>query len=181
MHDEALRRTQDAGLDRQITFHLGNALAMPFASETFDVVWGQDAWCYVTDKEQLIRECARLVKPGGILAFTDWLETGPMTDERWTALNTFMVFPYLETLDGYAALVRSAGLTVVEREDLSAEFARYLHRYLGELESRHRHAIVDAYGQDMYDDVERGITMWRDAAVAGEVGRGRVIARKAHA
>ncbi len=179
MHDEALRRTRAAGLDTKITYHLGNALDMPFDSETFDVVWGQDAWCYVTDKARLIQECARLAKPGGTVAFTDWLETGPMTDERWTALNTFMVFPYLETLDGYANLARSAGLHVIEREDLSADFTRHIQLYLDVLEARHRPAIVAGYGQAMYDEVKRGITLWRDAAAAGQVGRGRILARKA--
>jgi len=181
MHDEALRRTRAAGLDAQITYRLGNALDMPFGAATFDVVWGQDAWCYVTDKARLIQECARLVKPGGVVAFTDWLETGPMTDERWTALNTFMVFPYLETLDGYADLARSAGLDVIEREDLSGDFAPQIRRYLDALEEQHRPAIVAAYGEPMYDEVRRGITLWHDAAAAGQVGRGRLVARKAGA
>ena len=85
MHDEARRRTRAAGLEPKVRFELGDALDMPFDDETFDVVWGQDAWCYVTDKETLLGECARVVKPGGVVAFTDWIETGPMTDEVWTA------------------------------------------------------------------------------------------------
>ncbi len=181
MHDEALRRTQAAGLDDKITFHLGDALAMPFLPCSFDVVWGQDAWCYVTDKERLLRECARLVKPGGVVAFTDWMETGPMSDEVWTALNTFMVFPYLETLDGYAKLANAAGLEVIEREDLSGDFARQVQGYLRQLETVHRSAIVAAYGEQMYNDVQRGLALWRDASAAGQVGRGRIIARKANA
>jgi hypothetical protein len=27
---------------------------MPFGRDNFDVVWGQDAWCYVTDKRALL-------------------------------------------------------------------------------------------------------------------------------
>ena len=178
MHTEALRRTLAAGLEGKVSFRLGDALEMPFGEAAFDVVWGQDAWCYVTDKERLIRECARVVKPGGVVAFTDWIETGPMSDERWTALNTFMVFPYLETLDGYAKLAESAGLDVVAREDLSVDFARHVQGYLDALERAYRPDIVAAYGQQMYDEVERGIRLWRDASAAGQVGRGRIIARK---
>ena len=142
------------------------------------MVWSQDAWCYITDKERLIRECAPVVRPGGVVAFTDWIETGPMSDELWTALNTFMVFPYLETLDGYVELAESAGLKVVEREDLTPDFARHVQMYLDTLNDKHRAAIVAGYGQQMYDEVERGLTMWRDASAAGQVGRGRIIARK---
>lgn len=178
MHAEAIRRTAEAGLDDKIDYVLGNALDMPFPASTFDVVWGQDAWCYITDKRRLVEECARVLKPGGVLAFTDWLETGPMTDDEWTALNTFMVFPYLETLDGYAALAEAAGLTVVEKEDLTPDFATHVQGYLDMVQNDFRQAIVDNYGQEMYDAVEGGITLWRDASAAGKVGRGRLVARK---
>ncbi len=178
MDEEAIRRTEETGLSDKIEFKLGNALDMPFRANTFHVVWGQDAWCYVTDKERLIRECVRVVKPGGIVAFTDWLEIGPMTDEEWLALHEFMVFPYMETLDGYAALAEAAGLEVIEKEDLSPDFAEHVPVYLGLVQSQYRQDIINAYGQEMYDEVVRGLTLWRHASAAGKVGRGRFIARK---
>jgi ubiquinone/menaquinone biosynthesis C-methylase UbiE len=178
MIHEAIRRTAEAGLAGQIEYKQGNALDMPYRGDTFDVVWGQDAWCYVTDKERLIQECARVVKPRGVVAFTDWLETGPMSDEEWEALHTFMVFPYMETLDGYARLAEVAGLTVVEQEDLSGDFAAHIPVYLDMVLTRFRQAILDTYGQKMFDGAVDGLTLWRDAANAGKVGRGRIIARK---
>jgi hypothetical protein len=116
--------------------------------------------------------------PGAVVAFTDWLETGPMSDDQWSALNSFMVFPYLETLVGYARFADAAGLEVVKREDLSPDFARHAQGYLDALTNGHRAAIVTANGQELYDGVEHGLTLWRDASAAGQVGRGRVIARK---
>lgn len=176
MHEEAGRRTAEAGLSGKIDYRLGNALDMPFPSGSFDVVWGQDAWCYITDKERLIEECARVLKPGGTLAFTDWLQVGPMDDDEWEALHTFMVFPYMETLEGYAALCAKAGLQVVEKEDLSSGFADAIQGYLDMVQEKYRQAIIDNYGREMYDEVERGITLWRNAAATGKVGRGRIIA-----
>ncbi|WP_449257787.1 methyltransferase domain-containing protein [Chlorobium limicola] len=178
MHEEAIRRTADAGLSGKIAFRLGNALDMPFRANTFDVVWGQDAWCYITDKKRLIDECARVLKPGGILAFTDWLETGPMPAEEWQALHEFMVFPYMETLEGYATMAENAGLRVIEKEDLTPDFTTHIQTYLDNVQNDFRQGIVDNYGQEMYDEVVRGITLWRDASAAGKTGRGRLVARK---
>jgi ubiquinone/menaquinone biosynthesis C-methylase UbiE len=178
MVEEAIRRTKVAGLADRVGFRQGNALDMPFRRESFDVVWGQDAWCYITDKARLIEECARVVKRGGTVAFTDWLETGPMSDEEWEALHTFMVFPYMETLEGYAGLARAAGLTVVEQEDLSAHFAAHIPVYLDRVQTQFRRTIVENYGQEMYDGVVDGLVLWRDAAASGKVGRGRLVARK---
>jgi hypothetical protein len=115
---------------------------------------------------------------GDPLLRRDLMETGLMTGEEWLALNTFMVFPYMETLDGYAALCESAGLSVVEKEDLTPDFARNVEGYLEKLQNDFRQGVVDNYGQEMYAEVERGITLWRDASAAGKVGRGRILARK---
>jgi SAM-dependent methyltransferase len=151
---------------------------MPFHANTFDVVWGQDAWCYITDKARLIQECARVVRPGGVVTFTDWLETGPMSDNEWMALNTFMVFPYMETLAGYAALAEAAGLAVEEQEDLTPDFAGHVQVYLDMVQNQYKQGIIEGYGRPMYEQVVQGLTSWRDASAAGKVGRGRIIARK---
>jgi ubiquinone/menaquinone biosynthesis C-methylase UbiE len=70
------QRCQAAGLDKKINFTLGNVCASGLPSASADFVWGEDARCYVVDKTKLIAEAARLVKPGGLIAFTDWIE-GP--------------------------------------------------------------------------------------------------------
>ena len=178
MHKEAMRRTKEAGLSDKIAFRLGNALDMPFRADSFDVVWGQDAWCYVTDKERLLQECARVVRPGGVVAFTDWIETGAMTDIEWMALHTFMVFPYMETLDGYVALAEQAGLVVVEKDDLSQDFSENVPLYLEMVQNQHRQDIIAGYGREMYDAVVGGLILWRDASSSAKVGRGRIVARR---
>jgi len=76
MVDEATRRTVAAGLDGRVTFRLGNALDLPFRGSSFDTVWGQDAWCYVTDKARLIREAARVTKTGGGSSCAMYLTSG---------------------------------------------------------------------------------------------------------
>ena len=67
----------------KIEYKYGTVTELPYEDNTFDVVWGEDAWCYVDDKEKVIAEAMRVLKPGGTLAFTDWIE-GPagLTDEE---------------------------------------------------------------------------------------------------
>ena len=101
MVDEAIRRTEHKPYASRITYEFGNAIDMPFKKETFDVVWGQDAWCYVTDKNRLIKEAYRVLKTNGTIAFTDWLMIRDLTEKEWYELNEFMAFPYMETIKGY--------------------------------------------------------------------------------
>jgi ubiquinone/menaquinone biosynthesis C-methylase UbiE len=178
MVDGALRRTRDANLDDRVDFRLGNALDMPFRANTFDIVWGQDSWCYVTDKGRLIDEAFRVLKPGGEIAFTDWIRTGPMSEEEWHSLNTFMVFPYMETLDGYRKLLVRSGFRVEAAEDLSDDFARHMHLYRDTLENGLKADVIRRFGEGVYAGAQRGLDLWVRAADEGKVGRGRMIGRK---
>ena len=179
MVTEAEARTKTAGLSDLVSFRLGNALDLPFRGSTFDIVWGQDAWCYVTDRDRLIREAGRVAKPGGTLAFTDWVETGRMTDGEREELLSFMLFPPLETPGGYDTLLARHGWEVTRYENLDLEFALSLGRYLELVKGDLRLAIIERFGQEMYTVAEQGITGWEKAARERKVGRGQWIARKA--
>ncbi|MCK5148090.1 class I SAM-dependent methyltransferase, partial [bacterium] len=67
-------RCEAEGFTGKVDFTLADVQATGLPAGEADFVWGEDAWCYVVDKEKLIAEAARIVKPGGIIAFTDWIE-----------------------------------------------------------------------------------------------------------
>ncbi|KUG20604.1 MAG: methyltransferase domain-containing protein [Methanomicrobiaceae archaeon] len=178
MVDEAVLRTERAGLGELVAFRLGNALDMPFQAGSFDLAWGQDAWCYVTDKARLVREAYRVVRPGGLIAFTDWIQAGTMADMEWTALNSFMIFPYMETIDGYVRVLEDTGFRVLMAEDLSEPFAGHCRLYQHKLRTELKGVITREYGAGLYRAAEEGLRGWVRAADERKVGRGRFIARK---
>lgn len=59
------------GLDERIGVHEGSALDMPFANDSFDVVWMQNVGMNIADKRRLYREIHRVLKPGGRYAFQE--------------------------------------------------------------------------------------------------------------
>ncbi len=175
---EAQRRTKGKPFENKIEFRCGSALDLPARANSIDVVWGQDAWCYVRDKKRLIEEAARVLKSGGTLAFTDWI-WGSVQPPQIEAdfLMTFMVFPDLQTMDGYANLIRSVELKLKEKEDLSFEFAQNLDQYLVTLQEN-KENIIASFGIDLYIEAEKGIIAWNKAAHEKKVGRGLWIAKK---
>lgn len=176
MVNEAISRTE--GLSHLVSFRLGNALDLPFHAGTFDTVWGQDAWCYITDKERLIKEANRVLETGGIIAFTDWIQTRKMADKELEELNTFMAFPYMETLDGYEEILRYKGFEIIEKEDLSCDFACHCHIYQNKLRNELKESIISNYGNELYRAADDGLSKWVEAADEGKVGRGRLIGKK---
>lgn len=65
--------TRRVGLSDLVHVQQGDALEMPFADDTFDVVWTQHVSMNIANKAQLFAEMQRVVKPGGRLAFFDIL------------------------------------------------------------------------------------------------------------
>jgi len=126
----AIKLTEMVGLNDLVNFEHGNALEMPFADDTFDVIIGQEAWCHVPDKPRLIAECARVIRPGGVIAFTDILRTDKLSEGDMRRLRSEMTFPSLETLRGYGQLLEQNGCTVVECDDLGKIWGQILEERL---------------------------------------------------
>lgn len=56
-------------LTDRVSFVCGSALEMPFPAAGFDLAWTQNAAMNIADKPRLYGEIARVVRPGGRLAF----------------------------------------------------------------------------------------------------------------
>jgi len=142
-------RTEEEMLSDRIDFVVADATDSGLPDALADFVWGEDAWCYVEDKARLIAEAARIVRPGGTLAFTDWL-AGPeaMSGEEAERYLRFMKFPNLLDLDDYRTLLENCGCRVQTAED-TGRFAAHVHLYLNMLNMQLTYDALKRIGFDM--------------------------------
>ncbi|MEO0115424.1 MAG: methyltransferase domain-containing protein [candidate division WOR-3 bacterium] len=175
---KAIERTKAAKLDHMIEYYEGNVMDLPFKSGTIDVVWGQEAWCYVTDKNRLIQEAYRVLKPGGLIGFTDWIITGKISKEELDPLYDSMAFPYMETFQGYQELLKKNGFKVLEALDQTEEFAKCFDQYYDMVHNQLKPKILKDFGKDLFDFASNLVTIWRKAAHEHKVGRGLFIGKK---
>jgi len=173
----AIRLTELVGLQHLVDHRLGNALAMPFQDASFDIVIGQEAWCHVPEKPKLISECARVVRPCGVIAFTDILRRELLTPTEMGRLERDMTFPTLETLDGYNGLLTQNGCTIVERDDLSEHWARILLQRLAMYRSLEQDT-VRKFGAEHFRKWDDTYAFLVGLFSAGKLGGGRFIARR---
>jgi ubiquinone/menaquinone biosynthesis C-methylase UbiE len=178
MLEKAIHRTKEAGLENSIEYYEGNVMDLPFKSETIDIVWGQEAWCYVTDKNRLIREAYRVLKPHGKIGFTDWIITGKISPQELEPLYDTMAFPYMECFDGYQKLLSEAGFKNIKAFDQTNEFAKCFDDYYVTVHEKLKPTILENFGQDLFDFASNLVTIWRKAAKEHKVGRGLFVAEK---
>jgi SAM-dependent methyltransferase len=175
------QRCQALGLDQQISFTRADVCSTGLPAAAADFIWGEDAWCYVVDKAKLIAEAARLVKPGGLIAFTDWIE-GPagLSQPEAERFLSFMKFPNIQDLKGYQDLLGANGCQVGVAKD-TGRFAPYTDLYLDMLNKQLTYDALRIIGFDMPLMQAMGAEMvfMQQLAHAGKIAQGIFIARKA--
>lgn len=173
-------RCRQEGLADRIVFHQADVTKSGLPEGAADFVWGEDAWCYVEDKPRLIAEAARIVRPGGTIAFTDWVE-GPagLSGEESDRFLRFMKFPTLASIPGYRELLSTNGCEVIEASD-TGRFPTYMDLYLQMVDMQLTYDALRILGYDteMLGAVAKEMSFIRELAHAGKVAQGRFIAKK---
>jgi SAM-dependent methyltransferase len=175
------RRTVEENLAESVEFVLGDATATGLADAGFDFVWGEDAWCYVEDKAKLIGEASRIVRPGGRIAFTDWV-AGPeqMSDDEAERYLRFMKFPNVLAIDDYRTLLEGHGCHVEAAED-TGRFPSHVDLYLDMLNKQLTYDALKLIGFDMdlMQSLGGEMVFIQQLAHEHKVCQGRFVATKA--
>jgi SAM-dependent methyltransferase len=173
-------RSKAEGLGARIDVTLADVCDSGLPGDGADFVWGEDAWCYVVDKTKLIAEAARMVKRGGTIAFTDWVE-GPagLSEKEAERFLAFMKFPNIQDIAGYTSLLEANGCDVKVAED-TQQFAPHVDIYLDMLNKQLTYDALKIIGFDMELMGAMGgeMVFMQGLAHAGKIAQGRFVATK---
>lgn len=114
--------TRAVGLDDRVRVLEGDVTAAPIADGVMDAVVSQEALLHVPDKTKAVAEAARILKPGGRLAFTDWIIHRPLDADEAAAMWTGIAAQTLQTIDAYRQIMDKAGLDVISVDDLTTDW-----------------------------------------------------------
>ncbi|HYR73642.1 MAG TPA: methyltransferase domain-containing protein [Candidatus Acidoferrum sp.] len=110
-------------LDDRVSHHVGNALALPFPDETFDLVWTQNSGMNVADKERLYAGFHRVLRPGGRLALQEPM-AGPVEPLLYPVMWAHDASTsFLRTPAAMRAVIEGAGFRARVWDDVTAETA----------------------------------------------------------
>jgi SAM-dependent methyltransferase len=115
-----------AGLGAQVALVAGDLEALPVADGTCDLVWCRDVLSCVGDGAQVLRECARVLRPGGGMVLyavftTDQLAPG----DRNLLVEGLQNSPASMHQPTVEAAMAAAGFEMVRRERIGSEWSEY--------------------------------------------------------
>ena len=130
----AKERAESANLTQQTNFIVANALDMPFADESYDLVWSLESGEHMPNKQKFLQECHRVLKPGGRIIMATWCHrpvdsfSGQLTDdERRHLADIYRVYalPYVISLPEYEAIAQNIGFQNICTADWSTAAAPF--------------------------------------------------------
>jgi SAM-dependent methyltransferase len=168
------------GVADRTRFVQADVCATELDESSFDFVWGEDAWCYVEDKARLIAEACRLIKPGGVVAFTDWMEGEvPMSRSEAERYLTFMKFPSILRLQEYTALLERHGCRSRQALD-TGRFPHYVPLYLDMIQKQLTYDALKCIGFDtaLAATLTTEMQFLLTLAQSGKIIQGLIVAEK---
>ncbi len=173
----AARLTTLVGLGPLVRIVRADATALPFTEGAFDACISEEALLHVPDKAAVLREARRVLRPGGRLAFTDWIARPGLGDGERRRLAEWMAAVTLQTLESYRTLLGRAGFVSVGAEDLSDDWRAILRRRLAMYRAM-RADTVARLGEARYSDYEELYAFFVGLVEAGRLGGGRFSASR---
>jgi len=112
---------QRTRLADKVTYRQGDALDLPFADASFDLVWSQNAAMNIADRDRLYAEMRRVLAPAGRLALQE-IAAGPGGEPLYpTPWASDKSISFLSTPEATRAALERIGFRVVAWQDTTEE------------------------------------------------------------
>jgi ubiquinone/menaquinone biosynthesis C-methylase UbiE len=112
---------QRTRLADKVTYRQGDALDLPFADASFDLVWSQNAAMNIADRDRLYAEMRRVLTPSGRLALQE-IAAGPGGEPFYpTPWASDKSISFLVTQEATRAALERIGFRVVAWQDTTEE------------------------------------------------------------
>lgn len=169
----ALNREMNAetGLADKIDVVHGSFEDVPQPNEFYDVAWSQDAILHSADRECVLDEVQRLLKPEGEFIFTDPMQSEDCPPDVLQPILDRIQLETLGSVDFYKTNLEERGFverdTIERLDDMRTHYARVkeeLHDSYDE--------ICELSGTEYVENMLRGLGHWVDGADKGYLAWG---------
>ncbi|WP_410638378.1 SAM-dependent methyltransferase [Amycolatopsis sp. lyj-346] len=139
-------RAEREGVADRVRFQRADAMDLPFEDSSFDHAFALESIVCVPDRVRALQEIARVVRPGGTVALTDFSDRDPEANakkkEALAEVGESWHTAPLVTEGDYPVFAAAAGLEVVEVTDITLNTRYTEERFYGPLREYAEHNEV---------------------------------------
>ena len=176
--ESATRRAASRGLGDRATFLVRDGMDTGFADSSFDRVWVLESSHLMRDRDRLVAECARLLRPGGRLVLCDIMLKRVMNFDEVRRLRGPLsllrrVFgdARMEPLHRYQEMAGRVGLLPDDAIDLTSRTLPTFDHWSVNAE-RYREQVTALLGEDGLREFVESCTVLRGLWQDGTLGYG---------
>ena len=168
-HEVAKQRLNDTDADDRVQFLLGAPGPLPFDDNTFDIVFTKDALIHVESLDRTMTDIARVLKPQGTLAGSDWMALHE--DNHSTEMKDYLESEGFEfapkTINQYERSMQSSGFKNIEVSNRNAWHKEQVQKEIEHISQTFHQELTQQFGKDFIDEQ---LNAWNHLSVVANSG-----------
>ncbi|MTJ04971.1 MAG: methyltransferase domain-containing protein [Sediminimonas qiaohouensis] len=145
---------------------------VPADDDSFDVVWSQDAFLHSDQRDKVMAEAFRVLKPGGHLIFTDPMQADDVAPGVLQPVYDRLQLNSLGSMRFYREVADALGFETVEQDEMTAQLRSHYARVREELLANYDRLRENGSSAEYLDKMAVGLENWVKAADAGHLAWG---------
>lgn len=171
--DHARAAADEAGLGDSIDVAVGDFHGIDSEADSFDAVVCQEAIIHSPDRPKVFAEVFRILRPGGVFAFSDIL-TGEDADAAMVAAAFARIGASVgATVGHYEEMARAAGFELSFVEERPGDIRAHYDKLANQLDRP-----IDGLDADARAAISQSIGRWQAALAGGHITWACFVARK---
>ncbi len=172
------QKNREQGLDKLIDVVDGDFTNLDYADESFDVIWSQDAFLHSGDRARVCAEAARVLKPGGLMVFTDPMQADDAPTEPLQPIYDRIHLDSLGSPGFYRETLGKLGLEEVTFDNHAEQLPRHYGRVRRELINSESKLLEHGVSAEYVERMKNGLQHWVDGGHKGYLTWGIFVFRK---
>jgi len=159
-------------LEDVTTFIQINPGPLQYADESFDMVFSKEAFLHIPDKEALLKDIHRILKPGGLIVVSDWMrkDDNPPSKQMQEYIDAEGLDMLMCSLKRYKELLEATNFTDIKIKDRNDWYLEKAKKELEEIEGPLYQKVLDVLG---LEETLGAIDIWKKLIGVLEIGEHR--------
>ena len=171
-------KNRRAGLAGKVRVVHGVFEDIPEPDASCDVVWSQDALLHSDQRDRVLAEVWRVLKPGGHFVFTDPMQADDVPQGVLQPVYDRLQLNSLGSMRFYREVAVVLGFEIVAQDDLTAQLRQHYARVREDLLAGYDRLLASGASAAYLDRMAVGLENWVKAADAGHLAWGIQLFRK---